>query len=119
MSEWIKATDLGSLKRRKKQLVSAGGQNIALFYLDGEIYALRDICIHKKRHLSKGLIFQGKVVCPGHQWAFDLKTGWVDQWAKCQPTYKVKVEGEEVFVDPEPHVRTTEPASQERCQPTR
>jgi nitrite reductase (NADH) small subunit len=114
VAEWVKVADLKELQRRKKLLVEAGGTGIALFLDEGYVYALRDICIHKQRNLSKGLVFQGKVICPGHQWAFDLPTGWVDEWGECQPTFPVKVEGGEVYVDPEPRVRTEAPMSEER-----
>jgi nitrite reductase/ring-hydroxylating ferredoxin subunit len=114
MGEWVEVAELAQLKRRKKLVVSAGEQEIALFYVDGEVFALNDVCIHKERRLSKGLIFQGHVVCPGHQWAFDLRTGWVDEWARCQPVYRVKVESEAVYVDPEPVVRAAAPEAHER-----
>ena len=114
MTEWIKAADLAPLQQRKKLMVTVAGQDIALFYAGGTVHALSDICIHKQSRLSRGLVFKGKVVCPGHQWAFDLKTGWVDQWAKCQPVYPVKVENGVVYVLPEPQVRDTEPAAHER-----
>lgn len=114
MAEWVKVADLKELQRRKKLLVEANGTPIALFFDDGYVYALRDICIHKQRNLSKGLVFQGKVICPGHQWAFDLPTGWVEEWSECQPTFAVKVEGNEVYVEPDPRVHTEAPRSEER-----
>lgn len=114
MTEWIRATEIGPLRQRKKLRVTVAGQDIALFYVDGAVYALSDVCIHKQSRLSKGLVFKGKVICPGHQWAFDLKTGWVDQWAKCQPVYPVKVENDVVYVAPQPQVREVEPAPHER-----
>ena len=67
MGEWVEVSDLASLKRRKKLVVPVAGQDIALFYVDGEVFALNDVCIHKERRLSKGLVFQGRVICPGHQ----------------------------------------------------
>jgi len=104
MSEWIRVTDLTTLRRRKKQVVTLGDQDIVLFYVKGNVHAMNDLCVHKQRRLSKGLIFQGKIICPGHQWAFDLETGWVEEWAMCQPVHKVRLEGEEVYVDPEPTI---------------
>lgn len=114
MTDWVKATELGPLRERKKLKVTVADHEIALFYIDGGVYALRDICIHKQSRLSRGLVFKGKVICPGHQWAFDLKTGWTDQWAKCQPVYPVRVEDEAVYVRLDPQVRDAEPAAHER-----
>lgn len=113
MAEWVEVADLKELRRRKKLMVTAGEEQIALFFLDEEVFALRDICIHKQRNLSKGMIFQGQVICPGHQWAYDLATGWNDEWARCQPTYEVRVEEEKVYVNPEQRVRDTPPSAEE------
>lgn len=110
---WVEVAGLPELRRRKKLMVTAGEEQIALFFVDDEVFALRDICIHKERNLSKGLIFQGQVICPGHQWAFDLNTGWNDEWGRCQPYYDVKVEDDKVFVRPEQRVRLTPPAPEE------
>lgn len=113
MSEWVKATDLEPLRSRKRLLVKVGSHDIALFYVDGRVFAFRDICIHKQSSLSRGKVFRGKVICPGHQWAFDLCTGWNDQWNRCQPTFEAKIEGDAVFVIPSSRVRESEPPSEE------
>lgn len=113
VAEWIEVTDLKELRRRKKLLVTAGEEQVALFFVDDEVFALRDVCIHKARSLSKGLIFQGQVICPGHQWAFDLATGWNDEWGRCQPSYPVKVKEGKVYVLPEQRVRDAPPAVDE------
>lgn len=113
MAEWLEVADIKELRRRKKLMVNAGEEQIALFIVEDEVFALRDVCIHKGRNLSKGLIFQGQVICPGHQWAFDLATGWNDEWGRCQPTYEVKVEDEKVYVNAEGRVRETPPSVEE------
>jgi nitrite reductase (NADH) small subunit len=33
------------------------------------------------------------LVCPGHQWSFDLRTGWESVKEQCQPTYTVRITG--------------------------
>ena len=73
--EWVKVADIEELIRRRKKMVSVDGEDIALF-LDGDnVYALNDVCIHKQRSLSKGTLLNGRVICPGHQWAYNLETG--------------------------------------------
>jgi nitrite reductase/ring-hydroxylating ferredoxin subunit len=114
---WVEVASLKELARRKKKLVTVGEQEIALFLVDDKVYALRDICIHKERRLHKGVVLKGRIVCPGHQWAFDLRTGWVEAQGQCQPTYAVKVDGDAVLIDPEPRVRGEAPAESERWQP--
>lgn len=101
MSDWKCVAELSELSRRKKKLVEAGGERIALFYAGGEVFALQDSCVHKQRQLSNGTVLGGKVVCPGHQWTFELGTGRAGDRDECQPTFPVKVEDGQVWVLPE------------------
>lgn len=76
------------------------GTNVALFWVDGAPYALQNTCIHKKRHLVKGTILGNRIVCPGHQWAFDLDTGYEKSQDACQPTFRVRLEHDHVYLHP-------------------
>ncbi len=55
--------------------VTTGEHDLALFQLDGEVYALENACPHKGGPLGEGVVENGCVLCPLHGWAFDLKTG--------------------------------------------
>jgi nitrite reductase (NADH) small subunit len=110
MAEWVRVAELSDLKRRRRTAVQVGDETIALFLVDDKVYALRDICIHKQRNLSKGTVWNGKVVCPGHQWTFDLETGYECDQDEYQPTYDVKVEDGGVHVIPVARTLTEAPA---------
>lgn len=62
-----------------RQLVSVGGVEIAVFNVDGRIYALDNVCPHRGGPLIRGTIQpspRGPVLrCPMHGWPFDLATG--------------------------------------------
>ena len=50
-------------------------------------------------------MLNGKLVCPGHQWAFALDSGWEAIKEECQPMFPVRVVDGIVEVDvtvPEP-----------------
>ncbi|GHE45957.1 hypothetical protein GCM10017673_54930 [Streptosporangium violaceochromogenes] len=102
--EWVEVTSLRDLERRRRRLVVVGGEQIGLFLVGGTVYALRDVCVHKGRSLAKGTILHGRVICPGHQWAFDPASGRPDGQEGCQPTYRVRVEDGAVYVDPRPRL---------------
>ncbi len=103
MSTWVHVAELKELQRRKKKGVTVEGHPIGLFLVDGEVYAVDDICVHKERNLSKGTLLGGQVICPGHQWRFDPSTGRPEDQEGCQATYKVQVTDEgHVLVDPLP-----------------
>lgn len=42
---------------------------------EGEYLALLDRCPHRDIALSGGIVKAGTLVCPGHFWRFDLRTG--------------------------------------------
>ena len=104
MPEWTHATTLKELRRRRRMLAVVAGLPVALFLAGDQVYALHDVCIHKQRSLSRGTILAGRVVCPGHQWTFDLATGYVEEQDRCAVTYPVRVDGEDVYVLPEGRV---------------
>jgi nitrite reductase/ring-hydroxylating ferredoxin subunit len=118
VGDWVQAAELAELIRRKRKQVVIDGEEIALFLINGTVYALRDVCIHKQRSLSKGAVLQGRIICPGHQWCFDPATGWVAEQERCQPTYDVLVENDKVYVDPAPRIRRAEPTPSGRREIT-
>ncbi|WP_409332543.1 Rieske (2Fe-2S) protein [Trujillonella humicola] len=91
MSEWVHVAELKELTRRKKKQVTVAGTPVALFLIEDEVYALDDVCVHKERFLSKGTILDGQVICPGHQWKFDPRTGRPEDQPGCQATWPVMV----------------------------
>lgn len=92
MSDWHAVATLDELRSRKKKAVDVAGTPVALFWINDQVYALHDTCIHEQRSLSKGALLFGKVICPGHQWKFDPATGEPDGQEGCQPTFDVEVD---------------------------
>lgn len=74
---------------------------IAVFNLDGQLYAIEDYCPHQGLPLSDGCIKDHQIECPFHGARFCLKTGEVTAppaYTKLN-TYPVKVEQGTVKVD--------------------
>ena len=92
MTEWHAVARLRDLQARKRTAVTVDDTTIALFWINGKVYALADTCIHEQRQLSKGAVLFGKVICPGHQWKFDPETGEPEDQEGCQPTYPVRID---------------------------
>ncbi len=51
------------------------GMEIALFNLQGKIFALENVCPHMGGPLGEGDIENCIVTCPWHGWQFDIKSG--------------------------------------------
>jgi nitrite reductase (NADH) small subunit len=96
---WLEVGSTPDITRRKRVVVENGDTPIVVIAHEGSFYALDNICIHKQRELVKGVVLKNRIVCPGHQWSFELGTGREAKMARCQPIYDVKVEDGVVFVD--------------------
>lgn len=90
---------VGEVIRRKKTVVEHDGQEILVLAVGESLHAFQNRCIHKQRQLHKGVVLNGRLICPGHQWAFDLATGYEAAMEECQPTYTTVVRGDVVYVD--------------------
>jgi nitrite reductase (NADH) small subunit len=54
----------------------AAGRKLAVFHnRDGRVFATEAVCPHRGGPLADGLVGDGAVVCPLHEWRFDLTTG--------------------------------------------
>ncbi len=71
--------DIGSIDdvpRRGARCVTKGDMRIAIFRThDDQFFALEDKCPHKAGPLSQGIVHDGCVTCPLHNWVISLKSG--------------------------------------------
>ena len=77
--------------------VRVGERELALFLLDGEVFALDDHCPHKGGPLGEGFCENGQVFCPLHGWAFDIRTGACAE-VPARPATKIPVRVEDGLV---------------------
>jgi 3-phenylpropionate/trans-cinnamate dioxygenase ferredoxin component len=90
-------TDLppGSIKT-----VMTGDTHLALANVNGDIYAIEDVCSHDGGPLGEGEVLDFEVECPRHGARFDVRTGKVTAFPAVVGvrTFPVKVEGGDVKV---------------------
>lgn len=81
---------------------TVGDQEILLAHLDGgEIVATQAICPHQQVELVEGELDGAKLTCKLHLWQFDLNTcKGINPGHAELARFPVKVEGEDIFVDP-------------------
>ena len=80
--------------------VAAGDRVIAVFK-DGErYYAIDDACPHSGAPLSKGLLYEGDIICPRHSYRFSLETGQcrIPKTLRVR-TYPVRRDGETLVIE--------------------
>lgn len=80
-------------------VVYAGGREVALFRVDGRVYALDNACLHVGGPLAEGFIEDGCVTCPWHEWRYRLEDGHrVGPGDLVVASYEVRVTADEVWV---------------------
>jgi len=79
-------------------LVTAAEREIALFNVEGVLYAINNRCPHKSGPLIRGYLDGCAIKCPMHGWRYDLATGESERPATAT-VYPVIVEGDGVFIE--------------------
>ena len=81
------------------RVVYVGGRAVALIRVDGEVYALDNVCLHVGGPLAEGFIEDGYVTCPWHEWRYRLEDGRRDGPGDLAVTsYTVRIVADEVWV---------------------
>ena len=85
----------------QSKVVTLDNRTIALFNVDGKIYAIHNLCPHEGGLLSEGRVKGFVVSCPWHDLAFDIRNGQgTDGGGYCVGSYDVRVEGSDIYVGP-------------------
>ncbi len=105
MAAYRKVAQLKDLAPGSGMAVEARGHQIALFNVDGTVYAIEGTCTHRAGPLGEGSLEGTTVTCPWHGATFDVRTG--DHLTAPAPqgvsSYNVKIAGDDIHVEiPEP-----------------
>ncbi|GAB3627810.1 naphthalene 1,2-dioxygenase [Pandoraea terrae] len=98
---WIEAAARDAVPEDDVIGLLLDGRDIALYGVEGEVFATDNVCTHGNARLCDGFLEGHEIECPLHQGRFDVRSG----EAKCAPltdnvrTYPVRIEGGKVFVD--------------------
>jgi 3-phenylpropionate/trans-cinnamate dioxygenase ferredoxin subunit len=97
---WLKAALVGEIPAGRVKLLENGDQRIAVCNVEGQIYAIEDVCTHDGGPLDQGELDGNEIECPRHGARFDVRTGEATLMPAVMPvqTYAVKIEGDEVLV---------------------
>jgi len=100
MVNFRKVAKIGDLKPSKSKAVDIDGESIALYNVDGKVYATSNICSHRGGPLAEGRLNGEIIACPWHGWCYNVRTGVCDDSDSVKiRTYPVRIEGDDVFVD--------------------
>ena len=97
---WTYALDDAALLEGRMARAYPLGVNVLLARVDGAVYALSGKCAHMACPLSGGRLEGHTIVCPCHDWRFDVRTGeFLDAPELCLNVYATKLEAGKLFVN--------------------
>ena len=102
MNNYVKVAALADIPLNSSKLVEVNRVRVALFNLNGEIYAIEDTCTHDGGPLVEGAIVNDcQVQCPRHGARFDIRTGAALSFPAFEPTntYAVQIKDGEIWVE--------------------
>lgn len=99
MADFKKVLNKADIPAGSGKPVQIDGKSIAIFNVEGNLYATDNTCLHRGGPLGEGSLAGSVVTCPLHGWEYDVKTGINTTKPEVKvKTYEVKVEGEDVLV---------------------
>lgn len=75
MSEWQDVAAADDVPRGGHRVYELDGRYVAVYDVQGELYAIEDVCTHDGSPLSDGPVEGTEVICSRHGARFCLKTG--------------------------------------------
>ena len=83
------------------KVYEVGDRAIAVCNVDGDLFAIDDVCTHDEASLEQGYLEGCEIECPRHGARFDVTTGRATALPAVVPvdTFPVRVEGDDIELD--------------------
>jgi 3-phenylpropionate/trans-cinnamate dioxygenase ferredoxin subunit len=101
MADFVKVAKTAEIKPGQARLIEVKGKQIAVFNINGDFFAIDNMCTHEEASLVEGEISGHEVICPLHGAKFDVRTGEVLGPPAYDDVgcYPVRVVGTDIEVD--------------------
>ena len=100
VSEFVKVAKVSDVPVGQVKVYEAAGKHVCICNVDGQYFAIADLCTHDSGPLGEGELVDNQIECPRHGARFDVETG----KPLCLPavvpvpTYPVQVRGDDLWV---------------------
>jgi len=96
---WVKVAEAADILSRPLKTVYPRGVPVLIIVKGNEVFALSNRCPHLGCPLSTGTLKDETVICPCHDWSFDIRTGelTISKEIKLR-TYETKFEDDGLYV---------------------
>jgi nitrite reductase (NADH) small subunit len=75
MGSGTRIAHISEIPEGEGRTIEVAGLQLAVFHTRDGVFATQPDCPHKQGPLADGLTGTGTVMCPLHDWTFDLRTG--------------------------------------------
>lgn len=118
MTEFVRVCRLSEIPAGGLKGVKAKGKEICIANIDGEAYAIGDVCPHLRGRLHDGMLEGTVVECKNHGARFDVTDGGICNWVthptwykllmdasfpgflkRSVPSYPTRLEADDVYVE--------------------
>ena len=102
--DYVTVAQVGDIAEGEGKAFEVGDKVVAVFFHEGQYYAIDDMCPHMGASLATGHLNTDQmwVACPWHGWRFDVRDGtWCDNRRIKTDTFGVRVVGAEIQVTAE------------------
>lgn len=106
---WVDVCSVDDIAPNRARVVQVGaGERVAVFRHNDTVSAVTNVCAHQGGPLGEGKIVNGCVTCPWHGYQYHADKGQSPPpYSEKIATYKVRVEGRRVLIDPRPNAPGT------------
>jgi nitrite reductase/ring-hydroxylating ferredoxin subunit len=100
---YVAACEVDAIPENRACVVSCGGERVAVFKYGDKVSAISNVCQHQNGPLGEGKIIDGCITCPWHGYQYLPDTGASPPpFTEKVATYRTKIVGRQVYVDPQP-----------------
>lgn len=75
MSDWVDVANVADFPKGSFREVNINNTSILVFNIDGNFYAIENLCTHDGGTLSEGCLQEDEIICPRHGARFCVRTG--------------------------------------------
>ena len=102
-SGFVAVCQVDDIPEKRARIFFLAGERVAVFRYDGRVSAVSNVCQHQNGPLGEGKIIDGCITCPWHGFQYRPEDGASPPpFVEKVPTFRVRVEGDQVLIDPRP-----------------
>jgi nitrite reductase/ring-hydroxylating ferredoxin subunit len=98
--DFVKVAETKDIQSSSMKAYDLAGEKVCIVNVEGNYYAIGNVCTHVGGPLNEGTLEGYNVECPWHGSKFDIRTGEPTKPPARQPvqSYEVKVEGNNILL---------------------